>query len=79
MPRTILGADTYKDKDLSELIYIYKRRANVTDQQCADWLGVHVDTFRRYKKKPSAMRLESIRIIQRKLNIPGSKMNELLL
>lgn len=79
MPRTLLGADSYKDKDLSELIYIYMRRANVTDKTCSEWLGCHVDTFRRYKKKPATMRLESIRIIQKKLNIPESKMHPFLI
>lgn len=79
MPRTVLGADSYKDKDLSELIYIYKRRAGATNETCAKWLNIHPATWIKYMKKPSKISLENLRTIQRKLQIPASEMQKFLL
>ena len=79
MPRTLLGADTYKDKDLAELFYIYKRRAGFTFEQFAGFIGVSVSTAYKYFKEPSKITLSDLRKIQKKLNIPVSKMNEFLL
>ena len=78
MPRTLLGADTYKDKDLSELFYIYKRRAGFTFEQFAGFIGVSVSMAYKYFKEPSKIPLSDLRKIQKKLNIPVSKMNEFL-
>ena len=78
MPRTLLGADTYKDKDLSELFYIYKRRAGFTFEQFAGFIVVSVSTAYKYFKEPSKIPLSDLRKIQKKLNIPVSKMNEFL-
>lgn len=78
MPRTLLGADTYKDKDLSELFYIYKRRAGFTFEQFAGFIGVSVSTVYKYFKEPAKIPLSDLRKIQKKLNIPVSKMNEFL-
>ena len=78
MPRTLLGADTYKDKDLSELFYIYKRRAGFTFEQFAGSIGVSVSTAFKYFKEPAKIPLSDLRKIQKKLNIPVSKMNEFL-
>lgn len=78
MPRTMLGADTYKDKDLAELFYIYKRRAGFTFEQFAGFIGVSVSTAYKYFKEPAKIPLSDLRKIQKKLNIPVSKMNEFL-
>lgn len=78
MPRTLLGADTYKDKDLAELFYIYKRRAGFTFEQFAGFIGVSVSTAYKYFKEPSKIPLSDLRKIQKKLNIPVSKMSEFL-
>ena len=78
MPRTLLGADTYKDKDLSELFYIYKRRAGFTFEQFAGFIGVSVSTAYKYFKEPAKIPLSDLRKIQKKLNIPVSKINEFL-
>ena len=78
MPRTLLGADTYKDKDLAELFYIYKRRAGFTFEQFAGSIGVSVSTAFKYFKEPAKIPLSDLRKIQKKLNIPVSKMNEFL-
>lgn len=79
MPRTLLGADTYKDKDLAELFYIYKRRKGFTFDKCAEFLGVSNYTAKKYFREPSQAPLEKLRLIQRKLDIPAGKMNEFLL
>lgn len=79
MPRTLLGADSYKDKDLSELIYVYKRRAGATNETCAKWLDIHPATWIKYMKEPSRISLENLRIIQRKLRIPVGEMQKFLL
>lgn len=79
MPRTLLGADSYKDKDLAELFYIYKRRAGFTFEQCAKLLGVSLSTAYKYFKEPARIPLSDLRKIQKKLDIPVSKMNEFLL
>ena len=78
MPRTLLGADTYKDKDLAELFYIYKRRAGFTFEQFAGFIGVSVSTAYKYFKEPAKIPLSDLRKIQKKLNIPVSKMYEFL-
>lgn len=78
MPRTLLGADTYKDKDLAELFYIYKRRAGFTFEQFAGFIGVSVSTAYKYFKEPAKIPLSDLRKIQKKLNIPVSKINEFL-
>lgn len=78
MPRTLLGSDTYKDKDLSELFYIYKRRAGFTFEQFAGFIGVSVSTAYKYFKEPAKIPLSDLRKIQKKLNIPVNKINEFL-
>ena len=78
MPRTLLGADTYQDKDLAELFYIYKRRAGFTFEQFAGFIGVSVSTAYKYFKEPAKIPLSDLRKIQKKLNIPVSKINEFL-
>ena len=78
MPRTLLGADTYKDKDLAELFYIHKRRKGYTFDDCAKHLGVSKMTVQRYFKNPSVAPLSFLRDAQKKLDIPVGKMREFL-
>ena len=78
MPRTLLGADSYKDKDLAELFYIYKRRKGFTFDDCAAKFGVSKATVHNYFNEPSRAPLQFLRDAQKFLDIPVVKMREFL-
>lgn len=79
MPRTLLGADSYKDKDLVEVIRIYAWRSENTIKHVAELIGVSESTMHRWMKNPGDFPLAKLRLIQKKLKIPAAKMAEFLL
>lgn len=74
MPRVKLAGDSYKDKDLTELVYIYKRRAGMTVPKLCEMLEISETTYHRWMKKPGNIPLTQLRTLQRKLNIPMEAM-----
>lgn len=74
MPRTKLGADTYKDQDLVRLIRRRKYELDLTNRQAAKLIGVSETTWRNYMACPGKIPLNKIRAIQKKLGVPREDM-----
>lgn len=74
MPRVKLAGDSYKDKDLTELVYIYKRRAGITIPKLCETLKISESTYHRWMKQPGDIPLTQLRQLQRKLGIPPGEL-----
>lgn len=79
MPRTKLGADAYKDKDLAALIRRYKYGCQMTNEQLAAAIGVSVATLKRYLDDPKKMSVSTIRKIRKQLVIPKEEIMQLVI
>lgn len=79
MPRVKLAGDSYKDRDLTELIYIYKRRAGLTVPKLCGIMGISESTYHRWMKSPGDIPLSQLRTLRRKLNIPEGEFGKCLL
>ena len=71
MPRVKLAGDTYRDRDLAELIHIYQRRAGLTGKKMSELLDISESTYYRWMRFPEIIPLKQLRMMQRKLNIPA--------
>lgn len=78
MPRVKLAGDCYKDKDLTELVYIYKRRAGITVPTLCEMMKISESTYHRWMKQPGDIPLTQLRQLQRKLSIPPGEMTKCL-
>lgn len=74
MPRVKLAGDTYKDKDLSQLIRRYKYGKNITNKQAGQMIGVCESTWKNYMNDPTLIPLGKLRLLQRKLQIPKEEL-----
>ena len=70
MPRVKMAADSYKDKDLRELIRRYKYGKGLTNLEAARMIGVCEATWKNYTDTPGRIPLDKLRAIQKKLQIP---------
>lgn len=70
MPRVKLAEDSYKNKDLSELIRRYKYGKGLNNEQAGKLVGISERTFAKYMSQPEVMPLKVLRKIQRQLQIP---------
>lgn len=70
MPRVKLAGDTYLDKDLSELIRRYKYGKKLNNVEAGKLVGVAERTFAKYLEHPENMSLKTLRLMQKKLQIP---------
>lgn len=70
MPRVKLAADSYKDKDLAQLIRRYKYGKDLTNAEAGRMIGVCEGTWKNYMNDPARIPLGKLRPIQRKLQIP---------
>jgi hypothetical protein len=53
MPRTNLGADAYKNSDLTELIRLHKAKLNLSNDEVGKKIGVSGKTFSKFLKQPT--------------------------
>lgn len=74
MPRVKLAGDTYRDKDLTQLIRRYQFGMALTNTDAGKLIGCCEKTWRNYMDKPSAIPLGKLRMIQKKLRIPADEM-----
>ena len=79
MPRTNLAGDSYKNKDLSELIRRYKYGKGLNNEQAGKLVGISERTFAKYMSQPEVMPLKVLRKIQRKLQIPKEEFLQFLM
>lgn len=78
MPRVKLAGDGYKDKDLIELVYVYKRRAGMTVPALCEVMGISESTYHRWMRKPGDIPLSQLRTLKKKLSIPEGEFGKCL-
>jgi predicted DNA-binding protein (UPF0251 family) len=79
MPRVKLAGDSYLDRDLVEVIRRYKYGKGLNNSEAGKLVGVAERTFARYLENPEMMNLKTLRMLQRKLQIPKEEFMQYLL
>lgn len=72
MPRVKLAEDSYKNKELAELIRKYKYSKDLNNAEAGKLIGVAERTFAKYLEHPEVMSLKTLRLLQKRFQIPKS-------